>query len=173
MTWCHAPPDPQSLPSASVAPLLLLLLLLALAPPGQGCIFEHDPFSTTLTRDIEELTQLLLLDYPVLLPSNLEPDLWCYDFWVIHFVAAELRHMEQVAGRSLNPKIQTVARQIHFLQDCNIRPPRLYTAGADQCVAAAGRPELPHGRAGDTVAAGAMACDDEQLHLCALPDRYP
>lgn len=51
-------------------------------------------------------------------------------------------------------------------------PPRLYTAGADQCVAAAGRPELPHGRAGDTVAAGAMACDDEQLHLCALPDRY-
>ncbi|XP_025052350.1 fms-related tyrosine kinase 3 ligand [Alligator sinensis] len=31
--------------------------------------------------------------------------------------------MEQVAGRSLNPKIQTVARQIHFLQDCNISDP--------------------------------------------------
>lgn len=54
------------------------------------------------------------------LPISPLQDLWCYDFWVIHFVAAELRHMEQVAGRSLNPKIQTVARQIHFLQDCNI-----------------------------------------------------
>ncbi|XP_050784125.1 fms-related tyrosine kinase 3 ligand [Gopherus flavomarginatus] len=120
MTWRHAPPDTPPPPGASVVPLLLLLVLVS---PGHGCIFSFHPLSTTFSMAIDELTQHLLHDYPVSMPSNLEPDTWCAELWRIHFLAAELGHMGGVAGPALQPLVATVTKQVQFVQECGITDP--------------------------------------------------
>ncbi|XP_065427146.1 fms-related tyrosine kinase 3 ligand isoform X2 [Chrysemys picta bellii] len=117
MNWRHAPPDAPPPPGASVVPLLLLLVLV---PPGRGCVFSFHPLSTTFSMAIDELTQHLLHDYPVSMPSNLEPDAWCAELWRIHFLAAELGHMGGVAGTALQPFVANVTKQVQFVKECAI-----------------------------------------------------
>ncbi|XP_044844855.1 fms-related tyrosine kinase 3 ligand isoform X2 [Mauremys mutica] len=120
MNWRHAPPDAPPPPGASVVPLLLLLVLV---PPGRGCVFSFHPLSTTFSVAIDELTQHLLHDYPVSMPSNLDPDAWCAELWRIHFLAVELGHMGGVAGPALQPLVATVTNQVQFVQECGITDP--------------------------------------------------
>uniref|UniRef100_A0A8C8RD76 Fms related receptor tyrosine kinase 3 ligand n=1 Tax=Pelusios castaneus TaxID=367368 RepID=A0A8C8RD76_9SAUR len=120
MNWSHAPPGALPPPGASVVPLLLLLVLV---PLGRSCIFVFDPLSTTFTGHINKLTQHLLLDYPVLVPMNLEADSWCAELWTIHFLAAELGRMLEVAGVNLKPLVEKVAWQVNFTKNCNISDP--------------------------------------------------
>ncbi|KAM9113053.1 fms-related tyrosine kinase 3 ligand [Pangshura tecta] len=120
MNWRHAPPDAPPPPGASVVPLLLLLVLVA---PARGCIFSFHPLSTTFSMAIDELTQHLLHDYPVSMPSNLDPDAWCAELWRVHFLVAELGHMGGVAGPALQPLVATVTKQVQFVQECGITDP--------------------------------------------------
>ncbi|XP_067408376.1 fms-related tyrosine kinase 3 ligand [Emydura macquarii macquarii] len=120
MNWGHAPRDVPPPPGGSVVPLLLLLVLVS---PGRSCVFSFDPLSTTFPDHINQLTRHLLLDYPVSVPSNLEPDGWCAELWTIHFLAAELGRMWGVAGRDLEPLVGNVAKQISFTEECNISDP--------------------------------------------------
>ncbi|CAM5123507.1 unnamed protein product [Natator depressus] len=121
MNWRHAPPDAPPPPGASVQ--VPLFLLLVLAAPGRGCVFLFDPLTTTFSRDIDELTQHLLHDYSVSMPSNLEPDGWCAELWRVHFLAAELGHMWGVAGTALRPLVAKVAQQVGFVEECGITDP--------------------------------------------------
>ncbi|KAM6996808.1 fms-related tyrosine kinase 3 ligand isoform 3-T3 [Passerculus sandwichensis] len=57
--------------SALVPPILLLLALPAL---GSCCSFGFNPISSTFSAHLNNLSPWLLLDYPVAMPSNLEPD---------------------------------------------------------------------------------------------------
>ncbi|XP_053824367.1 fms-related tyrosine kinase 3 ligand [Vidua chalybeata] len=53
--------------------LVPLLLLLAVPTPSSCCSFGFNPISSTFSAHLNNLTPWLLLDYPVAMPSNLEP----------------------------------------------------------------------------------------------------
>ncbi|OWK50027.1 Aldehyde dehydrogenase family 16 member A1 [Lonchura striata] len=69
-------------------------------------------------------TPWLLLDYPVAMPSNLEPDGACSDLWGLHFGALALQRMLGVAGKDLAPLLRTLLAQLHFVAECHIQDPQ-------------------------------------------------
>ncbi|XP_030826721.1 fms-related tyrosine kinase 3 ligand isoform X3 [Camarhynchus parvulus] len=69
-------------------------------------------------------TPWLLLDYPVAMPSNLEPDSACSDLWGLHFGALALQRMLGVAGKDLAPLLRTLLAQLHFVAECHIQDPQ-------------------------------------------------
>ncbi|KAM3654262.1 fms-related tyrosine kinase 3 ligand [Ammospiza maritima maritima] len=107
--------------SALVPPILLLLALPAL---GSCCSFGFNPISSTFSAHLNNLSPWLLLDYPVAMPSNLEPDSACSDLWGLHFGALALRRMLGVAGRDLAPLLRTLLAQLHFVAECHIQDPQ-------------------------------------------------
>ncbi|XP_063038827.1 fms-related tyrosine kinase 3 ligand, partial [Melospiza melodia melodia] len=105
----------------AVPPILLLLALPAL---GSCCSFGFNPISSTFSAHLNNLSPWLLLDYPVAMPSNLEPDSACSDLWGLHFGALALRRMLGVAGRDLAPLLRTLLAQLHFVAECHIQDPQ-------------------------------------------------
>ncbi|XP_074710928.1 fms-related tyrosine kinase 3 ligand isoform X2 [Strix uralensis] len=124
-------------PSSTLVPLLLLL---AVPPPGGCCSFDSSPVSSTFSTHVDALTPWLILDYPVLMPSNLEGDSPCTDLWGLHFGAAALEHMVGVAGGALAPRLRAVAAHIAFVAECHIHDPqgcvRLETVNVSQLLGA-------------------------------------
>ncbi|CAN8177109.1 unnamed protein product [Coccothraustes coccothraustes] len=107
--------------SALVPPLLLLLALPTL---GSCCSFGFNPISSTFSAHLNNLIPWLLLDYPVAMPSNLEPDSACSDLWGLHFGALALQRMLGVAGKDLAPLLRTLLAQLHFVAECHIQDPQ-------------------------------------------------
>uniref|UniRef100_A0A8U7NEM1 Uncharacterized protein n=1 Tax=Corvus moneduloides TaxID=1196302 RepID=A0A8U7NEM1_CORMO len=108
-------------PSSALVPLLLLL---AAPAPGSCCSFAFNPVSSTFRAHLNNLTPWLLLDYPVAMPSNLEPDSGCSDLWRVHFGAVALQRMLGVAGKDLAPLLRTLLAQLHFVAECHIQDPQ-------------------------------------------------
>ncbi|XP_029441293.1 fms-related tyrosine kinase 3 ligand isoform X2 [Rhinatrema bivittatum] len=126
MILCHASQDTLS-PVGSVTLRFFpvaALLLVSLLDPCHSCHFQN-PISTTFSRQIQNLSKNLLLDYPVSTTSNLKPDSWCSEIWQLQLVKEELERMGAVAGEYLNNTLQTVWREIAFLGRCN------FTVSAD------------------------------------------
>ncbi|XP_060112217.1 fms-related tyrosine kinase 3 ligand [Heteronotia binoei] len=94
----------HGIPDASVVSLLLFLCFTH-SGLGKNCTFSHEPLPTTGASKIIELKKLLLLDYPVSLPSNLKTDEYCVELWQLHIAFKELNRMQQVAGSELREKI--------------------------------------------------------------------
>ncbi|XP_014118040.1 PREDICTED: fms-related tyrosine kinase 3 ligand isoform X3 [Pseudopodoces humilis] len=105
-------------PSSALVPLLLLL---AVSTPSSCCSFGFNPISSTFSAHLNNLTPWLLLDYPVAMPSNLEPDSSCSDLWGLHFGALALQRMLGVAGKDLAPLLRTLLAQLHFVAECHIQ----------------------------------------------------
>ncbi|XP_014118039.1 PREDICTED: fms-related tyrosine kinase 3 ligand isoform X2 [Pseudopodoces humilis] len=120
-------------PSSALVPLLLLL---AVSTPSSCCSFGFNPISSTFSAHLNNLTPWLLLDYPVAMPSNLEPDSSCSDLWGLHFGALALQRMLGVAGKDLAPLLRTLLAQLHFVAECHIQDPqgcvRLETVNVSQ-----------------------------------------
>ncbi|KAM7026386.1 fms-related tyrosine kinase 3 ligand isoform 2-T3 [Acridotheres tristis] len=104
--------------------LVPLLLLLAVPIPSSCCSFAFNPVSSTFSAHLNKLTPWLLLDYPVAMPSNLEPDSGCSDLWGLHFGALALQRMLGVAGKDLAPLLRSLLAQLHFVADCHIQDPQ-------------------------------------------------
>ncbi|XP_031363703.2 fms-related tyrosine kinase 3 ligand [Lonchura striata] len=104
--------------------LVPLLLLLAVPTPSSCCSFGFNPISSTFSTHLNNLTPWLLLDYPVAMPSNLEPDGACSDLWGLHFGALALQRMLGVAGKDLAPLLRTLLAQLHFVAECHIQDPQ-------------------------------------------------
>ncbi|XP_015471860.1 fms-related tyrosine kinase 3 ligand isoform X2 [Parus major] len=105
-------------PSSALVPLLLLL---SVSTPSSCCSFGFNPISSTFSAHLNNLTPWLLLDYPVAMPSNLEPDSSCSDLWGLHFGALALQRMLGVAGKDLAPLLRTLLAQLHFVAECHIQ----------------------------------------------------
>ncbi|CAM5174010.1 unnamed protein product [Eretmochelys imbricata] len=121
MNWRHAPPDaPTPTRSLRGSPSCCCW---SWPPRAAAASSPFDPLTTTFSRDIDELTQHLLHDYSVSMPSNLEPDGWCAELWRVHFLAVELGHMRGVAGTALRPLVAKVAQQVGFVEECGITDP--------------------------------------------------
>ncbi|XP_058715644.1 fms-related tyrosine kinase 3 ligand isoform X5 [Poecile atricapillus] len=120
-------------PSSTLVPLLLLL---AMSTPSSCCSFGFNPVSSTFSTHLNNLTPWLLLDYPVAMPSNLEPDSSCSDLWGLHFGALALQRMLGVAGKDLAPLLRNLLAQLHFVAECHIQDPqgcvRLETVNVSQ-----------------------------------------
>ncbi|XP_015471861.1 fms-related tyrosine kinase 3 ligand isoform X3 [Parus major] len=120
-------------PSSALVPLLLLL---SVSTPSSCCSFGFNPISSTFSAHLNNLTPWLLLDYPVAMPSNLEPDSSCSDLWGLHFGALALQRMLGVAGKDLAPLLRTLLAQLHFVAECHIQDPqgcvRLETVNVSQ-----------------------------------------
>ncbi|XP_066064108.1 fms-related tyrosine kinase 3 ligand isoform X3 [Chamaea fasciata] len=101
--------------------LVPFLLVLAAPTPSNCCSFTFNPFSSTFSAHLNNLTPWLLLDYPVAMPSNLEPDSACSDLWGLHFGALALQRMVGVAGKDLAPLLRTLLAQLHFVAECHIQ----------------------------------------------------
>ncbi|XP_066064105.1 fms-related tyrosine kinase 3 ligand isoform X1 [Chamaea fasciata] len=116
--------------------LVPFLLVLAAPTPSNCCSFTFNPFSSTFSAHLNNLTPWLLLDYPVAMPSNLEPDSACSDLWGLHFGALALQRMVGVAGKDLAPLLRTLLAQLHFVAECHIQDPqgcvRLETVNVSQ-----------------------------------------
>ncbi|TRZ07997.1 hypothetical protein HGM15179_019111 [Zosterops borbonicus] len=116
--------------------LVPFLLVLAAPTPGSCCSFGFNPVSSTFSAHLNKLTPWLLLDYPVAMPSNLEPDSACSDLWGLHFGALALRRMIGVAGKDLAPLLKTLLAQLQFVDECHIQDPqgcvRLETVNVSQ-----------------------------------------
>ncbi|XP_051631308.1 fms-related tyrosine kinase 3 ligand [Manacus candei] len=123
--------------------LVSLLLLLAGTPPGSCCSFSFDPVSSTFGTHLNKLTPWLLLDYPVAMPSNLEPDSGCSPLWGLHFGAAALRRMRGVAGQDLAPLLSALLAHLSFVAECHIQDPqgcvRLETVNVSRLLETLGR----------------------------------
>nr|XP_041568921.1 fms-related tyrosine kinase 3 ligand isoform X2 [Taeniopygia guttata] len=104
--------------------LVPLLLLLAVPTPSICCSFGFNPISSTFSTHLNNLTPWLLLDYPVAMPSNLEPDSVCSDLWGLHFGALALQRMLGVAGKDLAPLLRNLLAQLHFVAECHIQDPQ-------------------------------------------------
>ncbi|KAM4879831.1 fms-related tyrosine kinase 3 ligand isoform 2-T2 [Sylvia borin] len=108
-------------PSSALVPFLLVL---AAPTPGSCCSFDFNPISSTFSAHLNNLIPWLLLDYPVAMPSNLEPDSACSDLWGLHFGVLALQHMLGVAGKDLAPLLRTLLAQINFVAECHIQDPQ-------------------------------------------------
>ncbi|XP_014749354.1 PREDICTED: fms-related tyrosine kinase 3 ligand-like [Sturnus vulgaris] len=104
--------------------LVPLLLLLAVPIPSSCCSFAFNPVGSTFSAHLNKLTPWLLLDYPVAMPSNLEPDSGCSDLWGLHFGALALQRMLGVAGKDLAPLLGSLLAQLSFVADCHIQDPQ-------------------------------------------------
>ncbi|XP_027766885.1 fms-related tyrosine kinase 3 ligand [Empidonax traillii] len=123
--------------------LVPLLLLLAAPAPGGCCSFDFNPVSSTFSTHLNKLTPWLLLDYPVAMPSNLEPDSGCSPLWGLHYGAAALRRMLGVAGEGLAPLLSTFIAHLSFVAECHIQDPqgcvRLETVNVSQLLETLGQ----------------------------------
>ncbi|XP_031953748.1 aldehyde dehydrogenase family 16 member A1 isoform X6 [Corvus moneduloides] len=77
-----------------------LLLLLAAPAPGSCCSFAFNPVSSTFRAHLNNLTPWLLLDYPVAMPSNLEPG--CVRLEMVNvsqLLETLVQHLGELQGR--------------------------------------------------------------------------
>ncbi|XP_048373818.1 fms-related tyrosine kinase 3 ligand [Sphaerodactylus townsendi] len=113
----------HGIPDASVVSLLLLLCFTH-SGFGENCIFTEELLPTTsISSTIKKLKGLLLLDYPVSLPSNLKSDELCFELWQLHFISRELNRMLQVAGSELRKNISELETRMNLedlFEDCKI-----------------------------------------------------
>ncbi|XP_020648337.3 fms-related tyrosine kinase 3 ligand [Pogona vitticeps] len=113
MSWHYG------IPNLSV----VFLLLVSFSTPSESsqvCSFEHNPLhSGNFSREVGNLKQYLLFDYPVSVPSNLKLDAFCLELWEVHFINKNFNNMLSVSGNELKKLIQNVTRHTNFAKECN------------------------------------------------------
>ncbi|KAM6452370.1 fms-related tyrosine kinase 3 ligand isoform 2-T2 [Liasis olivaceus] len=89
--------------------------------PVKNCTFRYPPIATSdFSREIKSLKEYLLLDYKVLMPFNLKPDIFCGELWDLHFINENLKKLIGVSGKSLAKLFMEIYNQTKFVEDCNI-----------------------------------------------------
>nr|XP_012609749.1 fms-related tyrosine kinase 3 ligand isoform X8 [Microcebus murinus] len=99
-------------------PLLLLLLLSASLRGTQHCSFQHSPISSTFARNIGELSDHLLLDYPVTVASNLQEEELCGALWRLVLAQRWMEQLKTVAGSQMQKLLEAVNTEIVFVTTC-------------------------------------------------------
>ncbi|XP_075849330.1 fms-related tyrosine kinase 3 ligand isoform X2 [Microcebus murinus] len=103
-------------------PLLLLLLLSASLRGTQHCSFQHSPISSTFARNIGELSDHLLLDYPVTVASNLQEEELCGALWRLVLAQRWMEQLKTVAGSQMQKLLEAVNTEIVFVTTCAFQP---------------------------------------------------
>ncbi|KAM6223632.1 fms-related tyrosine kinase 3 ligand [Rhynchocyon petersi] len=108
------------------SPATSLLLLLLLSPGLRGtphCTFNHSPIASNFPDAFRDLSDHLLLDYPVTVASNLQDDELCGAMWRLVLAQSWMIRLKEVAGSKMQLLLNTVHTQIHFVSDCSFQPP--------------------------------------------------
>nr|XP_045235922.1 fms-related tyrosine kinase 3 ligand isoform X5 [Macaca fascicularis] len=98
--------------------LLLLLLLSSGLSETQDCSFQHSPISSDFAVKIRELSDYLLQDYPVTVPSNLQDEELCGALWRLVLAQRWMERLKTVAGSKMQGLLERVNTEIHFVTKC-------------------------------------------------------
>ncbi|XP_006160208.1 fms-related tyrosine kinase 3 ligand isoform X2 [Tupaia chinensis] len=102
-------------------PLLLLLLLSAALRGTPGCSFPHSPIASTFADRIDQLSDYLLLDYPVTMASNLQDEELCGALWRLVLAQRWMERLKTVAGPQIQDLLEKVNTEIHFVTSCDFQ----------------------------------------------------
>ncbi|XP_077837158.1 fms-related tyrosine kinase 3 ligand isoform X4 [Macaca mulatta] len=103
--------------------LLLLLLLSSGLSETQDCSFQHSPISSDFAVKIRELSDYLLQDYPVTVPSNLQDEELCGALWRLVLAQRWMERLKTVAGSKMQGLLERVNTEIHFVTKCAFQHP--------------------------------------------------